>query len=265
MLVWWKSLAERQGLYSYWSSTSPALERYFKSKNQHNKNWGVYFQVSWTTVPSPNLLSPHMRIGTFFWGDGFHWKSNAIKRKLLWFQRSWNITESLLWGVSPTAEMQKAKRQLFVSLFFDLDVCLVAVGMVCHPVLDSCEVLTTIKKKLIMVKINCLLIYFVNELCDKVMWAVPQESERRNAWNDQIIKQQKQRSRESVEYSIWTTYEGCSSSGTNPGVYLLAQGPKGGNLLPVGCCHPAGSHTAPQHSTDAMLLTDRWPGAVTAV
>lgn len=57
--------------------------------------------------------------------------------------------------------------KLEVSLFFDLDVCLVAVGMVYHPVLDSCKVLTTIKKKLIMVKINCLLICFVNGLCDK--------------------------------------------------------------------------------------------------
>lgn len=188
MLVWWKSLAETRPVYSYWSNTSPASERYFKSKNQH-KNWGVYLQMCLTTVPSPNLLSPHMRIGTFFWGDGLHWKPDAIKRKLLWFQRSWNIIESLLWGISPTAEMQKAERQLEVSLFFDLSVCLVAVGVVCHPVLDSFKVLTTIKKKLIMMKINCLLICFVNELCDKVMWAVPQESESLSAWKDQIIKQ----------------------------------------------------------------------------
>lgn len=44
-----------------------------------------------------------------------------------------------------------------------------AVGMVYHPVLNSYKVLTTTKKKLIMVKINCLLICFVNGLCDKVV------------------------------------------------------------------------------------------------
>lgn len=46
----------RNDLYSYWSSSSPALERYFKSKNQQNKNWGVYLQVCLTTVPSRYLL-----------------------------------------------------------------------------------------------------------------------------------------------------------------------------------------------------------------
>lgn len=62
--------------------------------------------------------------------------------------------------------MQKAEEG---SLFCDLDVCLVAVGMVCHPLLDSCKGLTTIKKKLLMLKINCLLLCFVNELCYKGM------------------------------------------------------------------------------------------------
>lgn len=55
-----------------------------------------------------------------------------------------HIIENLLCGTFPTTEIQEE----MISVFFYIDVFLVAVGILCHPGLDSCKVLTTTKKKI---------------------------------------------------------------------------------------------------------------------